>query len=92
MGVIMHLNTEKAVSDPEAVFATPGDLANETGLTRGQKIAALQRWEFTVRERVDAVNEGMTNHAGRDYTDDVELMRRISEEIDALAVPTGGDG
>jgi len=76
---IMTLNTEKAVSNPEAVFDTPAALVGHIGLTRGQKNSALERWTFNVRARVDALSEGMMNHPGGTYSKDVELVRVLEK-------------
>lgn len=53
MGTIMHIDTSKATSDPEAVFGHPAELAHHIGLTRGQKIAALERWVLALKERLE---------------------------------------
>lgn len=84
MTEIMSINTEKALADPEAVFAAPEDLATSIALTRGQRIAALDRWAFTVRARIDALSEGMTSHPEGAYDRDVELARLISRLTQAL--------
>ncbi len=52
MSTIMHIDTTKATSDPEGVFGHPAELAHHIGLTRGQKIAALERWALALRERL----------------------------------------
>ena len=84
MPEIMSINTEKALTDPEAVFCGPGELATSIALTRGQRIAALERWAFTARARVDAHNEGMVAHRDGDYARDVELVRQIARLLQAL--------
>lgn len=53
MSTIMHIDTSKATSDPEAVFGHPAELAHHIGLTRGQKIAALERWALALKERLE---------------------------------------
>lgn len=57
MSTIMHIDTSKATSDPEAVFGHPAELAHHIGLTRGQKIAALERWALALKERLQIPGE-----------------------------------
>lgn len=78
----------QATEDPEAVFENPGELAQHLGLTRGQKIAALERWAFVVGSRIDAVSEGMANHPEGAYTRDVALRREIAQHLDELRQST----
>lgn len=84
MTEIMNCDTQKATTDPESVFELPAEVVEHVGLTRGQKIATLERWAFSVRARVDALSEGMMNHPGGAYTRDVELLRSIEKAITEL--------
>ena len=59
MSLIMTVNVEKARLDPEAVFAQPLEIVYETSLTRGQKIAALERWKQELQDRIQATGEGL---------------------------------
>ena len=62
---ILHMDIEKARLEPESVFARPLDIVTVVGLTRGQKIAALGRWNLTLQDRLRATNEGMAPPAGQ---------------------------
>ena len=84
MSEIMRIDTVKATTDPESIFQAPAEVAEHVGLTRGQKIATLERWVFTVRARVDAVNEGMTSRPDGTYARDTELLREIEMKIEEL--------
>ena len=59
MATIAKINREAARNNPETVFDTPRALADAPTLTRAEKITALKRWAFDVRERLDASSEGM---------------------------------
>jgi hypothetical protein len=59
MGTVSRLDHDKARNNPEAVFERPEDLSAEVGLTRGEKIAALKRWQGAVQRRLDSADEGM---------------------------------
>lgn len=82
---ISDINVKAATANPEAVFETPTELADVVGLTRAQRLTALDSWAFTVRARVDAVSEGMNNIPSNAYNNDVELLREIERWRDVLA-------
>ena len=72
---ISHLNHDNAINDPESEFGDPGTLVEEVGLTRGEKISALQRWAFLVNRRLDSGYEGMPTYGTEPR--DAELLREI---------------
>lgn len=82
MSEIMRIEPEKARQDPEAVFDRPADIENEVGLTRGQKIATLRRWEMDVTRRLESTDEGMP--ANGESADDADLLKEIKMVIDAI--------
>ncbi len=82
MSEIMRIEPEKARQDPEAVFDRPADIENEVGLTRGQKIATLKRWEVDVTRRLESTDEGMPSN--EDAADDADLLKEIKMVIDAI--------
>ena len=83
MGSIMSINTEKARLEPEAIFDVPGAVVEEPGLTRGQKIAALERWRATLLDRIRATGEGMAPAPG-DTANEAATLEEISRALDAL--------
>ena len=87
MSQIMKIEIDKATSDPDSVFETPTEVAEHIGLTRGQKIATLERWAFAIRARVDAVSEGMTSYPDGTYVRDTEFLREIEMKIEELRNP-----
>jgi hypothetical protein len=82
MSEIMRIEPEKARQDPEAVFDRPADIENEVGLTRGQKIATLRRWEVDVTRRLKSTDEGMPPND--ENADDADLLKEIKMVIDAI--------
>lgn len=48
MSKIGRLCTEAAKSDPHRHFAVPRDVIGEVMLTRGEKLATLERWRLRV--------------------------------------------
>lgn len=58
---------EKALLDPSGTFGEPEAVVRHTDLTRGQKIAILERWQHDAEEIAVAQQEGMsggdTTHA-----------------------------
>lgn len=63
MPEILSINPQAAKFDPAAEFGSPADLAATSGLTRGQKIAALERWAQQILDRLAATSEGMATRA-----------------------------
>ena len=59
MSEVGHLNTEAAKMDPARFFAAPMDLVDEIMLSRGEKMATLERWRAN---ELAAANEGMATH------------------------------
>jgi hypothetical protein len=83
MSEIMRINPDKARLDPETVFAKPADIEKHVGLTRGQKLATLRRWEADVVQRLEATTEGMPSN---DTTSaDAALLKEIKIVIEAIA-------
>jgi hypothetical protein len=72
---IQRINREAAKNDPESQFDSPEELAKEVGLTRGEKIAALERWAYLVDRRLQSGDEGMPTYGTEPR--DAELLRRI---------------
>jgi hypothetical protein len=52
------LNRDDAKQSPETTFASPIDIVSEPLLTRGEKLATLERWRQTVFEQLKASGEG----------------------------------
>lgn len=84
MGEIVKLDTEKARLGPERVFARPRDMVGTRGLTRGQKIAALERWRESLKDRLAATGEGMAPPAG-DTADEAATVEEIAVAIEELS-------
>ncbi len=83
MTEILHLNTENARLDPEAVFNRPLNIVTEMGLTRGQKIATLDRWKEALQDRLTATGEGMAPPAGQ-TAQEAATIQEISEAREFL--------
>ena len=77
MSVILKINVDVARFNPDVEFATPHELAASVGLTRGQKIATLDRWYQSVQRRMAATNEGMPPEGTTDH--DTQLLSGIND-------------
>ena len=86
MPTLLHLNTEKARLEPDAHFARPLDIVEAAGLTRGQKIAALKRWEQTLLDRIKATSEGMAPPPGQTATE-AATVEEIASALRLLCDP-----
>lgn len=84
MTEIMRINPDKARQDPEAVFERPADIEKHVGLTRGQKLATLRRWEADVTRRLESTAEGMTSN-DEVADDDAVLLKEIKVVIEAIS-------
>jgi hypothetical protein len=80
MALIARFNSHAAKTTPESVFASPAELASNDMLTRGEKIATLDRWRTKVLHELAAAGEGMhtrgvsSRHA--DLLSDIDAARR----------------
>jgi hypothetical protein len=83
MSEIMHLNTEKARLEPDSVFSRPLDIVHEPGLSRGQKIAALERWNQALQDRIRATDEGMAPPAGQ-TAEEATMVQEIGQALKSL--------
>ncbi|MDO9383934.1 MAG: hypothetical protein Q7T86_13845 [Hyphomicrobiaceae bacterium] len=78
MSQVARLVTSEAKSNPERFFSLPGDLVDEVMLTRGEKLATLERWRMHVLQELAAASEGMQTHGvGRQaqLLDEIETAR-----------------
>ncbi len=69
---------DRAMLDPPAVFHAPEDVVEAPGLTRGQKIEILRRWEYHARELEVATEENMPGKNNND------LLHRVLESLSRL--------
>lgn len=91
MSPIASINRQRAVSDPESEFDCPTELGSAVALTRGEKLAALDRWQFIVGRRVTSAGEGMIEHIEGSLSRDAELLSEIHREIDRLQAKEHAD-
>jgi hypothetical protein len=87
---ISHLNRRRAIFDPESEFDAPADIVETVGLTRGEKISALEAWEFLVTRRLASAAEGMTGHPPAPLSADAARLQEIRHAlavVRALPVP-----
>ena len=59
MTEVRALNRDAAKQQPESVFESPLQIVNEILLTKGEKLATLNRWRRSILGELDASNEGM---------------------------------
>ncbi|MEO1204704.1 MAG: hypothetical protein AAFV45_00075 [Pseudomonadota bacterium] len=70
----------RALIDPSGAFPTPESLAEDSNLTREQKVGLLRRWEYQAAEEDVALEEGMPG-------EETGLLRRILVALGELAGP-----
>jgi hypothetical protein len=87
MSTISRVKPEEARYNPEAEFGHPSSLLESVALTRGQKIAALDRWAFALQRRIDAGSEGMP---GSEWSaEDLQLLEAVRQALATLRSETG---
>ncbi len=80
---INKIDREKAKTSPETCFKEPADVLKEPGLTRGEKVSALENWSHLVNRRLESGSEGMPTYGTEPR--DAELMRQIELAKQELA-------
>ena len=59
MNEVRALNRDAAKQQPERVFENPLEIVSEILLTKGEKLATLNRWRRSILGELDASDEGM---------------------------------
>lgn len=85
MGEIGRIRPEVAKFNPERVFAGPLSVVDEVMLTRGEKIATLERWRQSIFQELNAASEGMQTR-GTSSTQS-RVLQDIDEALKMLARP-----
>lgn len=85
MATIAKINRDAAKHQPSSQFEHPSDIVAEPLLTRGEKIATLNRWRQQIIEELSAGDEGMPTRrtSGRHH----DLMRSIDGALGELSAP-----
>ena len=74
---IATINLKQAELDPASVFEAPEDVVTQIGLTRGEKVQILRRWEYDAAELDVAEEEGMGGS-------DSGLLTRVLAALESL--------
>jgi hypothetical protein len=82
MGAIGRIRPEVAKFNPERVFAGPLCVVDEVMLTRGEKIATLERWRQSIFQELNAASEGMQTRGTS--TTQTRVLQDIDEALKRL--------
>ena len=74
--MLRSLDRSLAKEDPEGNFDSPFGVVEETLLTRGEKIATLDRWRTAVVKELSALGEG---RRARLLIEIIEARSRLSD-------------
>ena len=85
MATVSKLTRNDAKLDPSAAFESPDSIVNEILMTRGEKIATLQRWRDDVLLQMRATDEGMQTR--RTSATNSELLQGIEAALAELVKP-----
>jgi hypothetical protein len=80
---------EEALKDPSGSFDTPDEVVNASGLTRGQKIEILKRWESDARQLMVASDENMPGGEPQQLQAVQDAMRALGADPHAGPRGTG---
>lgn len=85
MATIAKINRDAAKHLPSSQFEHPSEIVQEPLLTRGEKIATLNRWRQQIIEELSAGDEGMPTRrtSGRHH----DLMQSIDGALEELSAP-----
>lgn len=87
MSTIGRINRDAAKHLPSTHYDSPSEIVTEPMLTRGEKIATLQRWRQQIVDELSAGDDGMPTRrsSGRSH----DLMTEIEAALEKLsAAPT----
>jgi hypothetical protein len=79
------LDREAAKQQPEIVYKRPLEILDEHLLTKGEKLATLDRWRQSILEQLKATSEGMPPDGNT--PDRTEVLDEIEEVRRRLAEP-----
>jgi hypothetical protein len=85
MSEIGSINPILAKHSPDSVFRSPLDIVGEVMLTRGEKIATLERWRATVLQQLAAADDGMRTQGVSDKL--AGALSDIGKALDQLQQP-----
>jgi hypothetical protein len=96
----MHMNDEltkeqidKALLDPSAVFASPMEVAEQSGLDPATRIEILRRWEYDAREIQVEEEEAPGPGPDSDLFDRIlEALHRLGAHPDLDSTPPTKQG
>jgi hypothetical protein len=85
MQIVRPLNRDHAKQNPETTFESPFQIVDEKLLTKGEKVATLNRWRQNLLDELSAAGEGMRTHGisaerGR-------LLQQVEEARSRLVEP-----
>ncbi|MEZ5850411.1 MAG: hypothetical protein R3D68_07155 [Hyphomicrobiaceae bacterium] len=83
MSQIARLPRDAAKYNPAAVFASPQEVVDEVLMTRGEKMATLERWRIDVLLQLSASDDGMRTYRQSGVLS--RTLQKIDAAIDRLA-------
>jgi hypothetical protein len=76
------LNRNAAKQQPESAFGRPLDIVDEKLLTKGEKLAALERWRQSILDQLRATSEGMpTDGESAGYMEALEEIEEAKRRL-----------
>jgi hypothetical protein len=85
------MQIDKALSNPSALFQTPGDVL-VADLSQAEKIKVLRQWEYDEREREVAEEENMGGGDDDRLSGVLKALDQLGQVPGNLEGPTGKQG
>ena len=93
MSEIGSLRPQVAKHNPASVFASPLDIVDEIMMTRGEKIATLERWRLSVLQDLAAADDGMrTAGVSATHSDTLDMIEQALSRLRPQARNSTADG
>ncbi len=78
-----RIDIERALIDPDAVFASPREVLEQDGLSTEQKTQILRRWASEAAQIAVAVEEGMPGNESDLLRQSLLALQRLNEGVAA---------
>jgi len=78
-----RIDIERALIDPDAVFASPREVLEHDGLSTEQKAEILRRWASDAAQIALAVDEGMPGNESDLLRQSLLALQRLNEGVAA---------
>jgi hypothetical protein len=84
MSKIARLPRDAAKFNPASVYGSPLEIVDELLMTRGEKLATLERWRADILLQLSASDDGMRTHRQSGVLS--RTLQKIDAALEALSI------